>query len=81
MRYKRFAISALFLTRLFEEGAINDRFKCVKGLPKDTRFVHLIQNITDYGLIYLVVEHESFPELKVGEEIPTIEIRFEKLYA
>lgn len=70
MRYKRVIISGEFFTMLATEN--NEiHAKCVNGLPKGTRFRYVIPE--PYYGVAMVVEHESFPELKDGDEIPTFE--------
>lgn len=67
MRYKRVLISGVLLVSMFEEGKVIHA-KCVKGLPSGTKFCYSFP-YENYG-IYIVVEHELFPELKNGDEIP-----------
>lgn len=70
MKYKRVRISGVFLTNLSVEGQ-ESHAKCIKGLPEGTKFVYAIPEPANG--IWMVVEHESFPELKDGDIIPEFE--------
>ena len=52
--------------------------QCITGLPVGTRF---ISTYVDTGsmIVYLVVEHASFKELKIGEIIPQVTIKLAPL--
>ena len=67
MKYRRIQISGLMLIHLCGVGNIFHS-KCIEGLPIGARFAYCLPDSV-YG-IYIVVEHESFDELKDGDEIP-----------
>jgi len=67
MRYKKILISGILLTRIMEKG-YTFHAKCVEGIPKDSKFCYSIPD-TING-IWIVIEHESFPELADGDIIP-----------
>lgn len=48
-------------------------FKCVKGLPEGTKFIKLSNQ--DIFEIFIIVSHESFPELHSEDPIPEFEPR------
>lgn len=77
MRYKRFKLNIDFLVTRFVEG-MEFHYKCIQGLPEGTKYVRAGHDW--YGDVWVTVEHESFPELKNGDEIPNIEIKFNKLW-
>lgn len=70
VRYMRITVSGQFLTLAAIEGH-EVHAKCVKGLPEGTVFKYAIPDAA-YG-ISMVVEHESFAELKDGDLIPIFE--------
>jgi len=62
------------LLQFFSE---NEHHYRAHGLPQDARY---IRSDVDYlGYCRILVEHPSFPELKDGEEIPQINLTFEKI--
>jgi len=63
-------MSGAFLVNIMEEG-LKVTVKCVKGVPKGTSFKYSIPDAY-YG-IWLVIENESFPLLKDGDEIPIMD--------
>lgn len=67
MRYRKVMINGDFLCMMLTEG--NEiKHKCIKGLPAGSRFAY---SFTDgYHAIWMVIEHESFDELKSGDIIP-----------
>lgn len=67
MKAKRILISGILLTKVMVAGE-ETKMRCVKGLPPGTRFLYGYPE-ANYG-IWLVVVHDSFPELKDGELIP-----------
>lgn len=67
MRLKRVGISGVLLTNMFEDG-LEIHAKIIKGLPKGTQFMYSIPS-ANYG-IEIVVQHESFDDLKDGDLIP-----------
>ena len=62
-------VSGVFLTGICINGKL-PTIEVTEGLPEGTKFAYAIPDMT-YG-IWMVVEHESFPELKDGEIIPVI---------
>lgn len=69
MRYKRVMIHPYLFVKWFEEG--NEiHAKCIKGLPKDSKFAYIYQS--DSYWINVVFEHESFEKLKDGDLIPIL---------
>lgn len=66
-RYKKVLISGWFLAEQAIEGSEHN-FKTIKGLPSGTKFAYAIPSDT-YG-IWIVVEHDSFPEVQDGTIIP-----------
>jgi hypothetical protein len=50
--------------------------RCIKGLPMGAR---LVRSFTDErrGVAALVFEHESFDEVRLGEELPVIDVWFD----
>lgn len=73
MRYKRFKAHIQFITNSCIEGKTYT-FKCVKGLPEGVKYVRAGHDFE--GNIFVIVEHESFPEIKNGDLIPELEILF-----
>lgn len=69
-RMKRILISGHFLVSLMEEGEILHA-KCIKGLPKDCRFLWSIPDT--WNGIWIVIEHPSFEEINDGDIIPIFE--------
>ena len=52
--------------------------QCLTGLPVGTRFISSYVDVNTM-LVYLVVEHESFKELEIGQPIPQVTIRLAPL--
>lgn len=73
MKYKRIKIPLATLIFWFTENK-EYHFKCVQGLPENSKYVRAGHN--QDGDMFIIVEHESFPELKHGDIIPEIEILF-----
>lgn len=49
-----------------------------EGLPSDCKFCYAIPTYC-YGIFDFVIEHESFPELVSGAEIPVLPIIFKRI--
>ena len=74
MKYKYFRVHMHVAVSFFSEGEKHYR---AFGLPQGARY---IRSDVDYlGHCRIVVEHHSFPELKDYEEIPEINVTFEKV--
>lgn len=77
MKYMRVRVHAGYIVDMLTYGSIF-YCRCIEGLPVGTKFVYAIPD-TMYG-IWIVVEHESFDELKQGQIIPEYPApRLEKL--
>lgn len=73
MRYKRFKAHLHFIVNSCIEGK-EYHFKCVKGLPEKAKYIRAGHDMN--GDIWVIVEDESFPEVKSGAIIPELEIEF-----
>lgn len=67
MRYMRVKFYTPFLMELLIQDKIIHA-QVIKGLPIGTKFCYFLSS--QYYTLELVVTHESFPELKDGDEIP-----------
>jgi len=68
MRLKRFILHEILFINMFKSREMH--FKVINGLPDDARFVRWFQ--TD-GRIEVVVESDSFEELKDEDVIPSLD--------
>lgn len=76
MRYKRILIHGQLLTNFMITGIIPS-IRCIDGLPEGTKFVYAIPSY--HRGVLIVVEHESFLNLRDGAEIPEfLSPKFEK---
>ena len=73
MRYKRFKAHLDFIVKSCIEGK-EYHFKCIKGLPEGTKYIRAGHD--ELANIFVIVEHESFPEVKYGDLIPELNILF-----
>lgn len=48
----------------------------VLGLPEGTEFHAALINRQKLGAIELLIEHESLPEVAIGDEIPKVKANF-----
>lgn len=71
MKYKKILVNGEFLIKMSEENNIIHA-RCIKGLPEGTKFCYSIPTNEYYG-IYIVIEHESFPNLNEGDLIPNMD--------
>lgn len=77
-RLKVFYISGYFLREMFTMG-LSKNYEILKGLPKTTVFMYAFPAQNTHG-IGLVFADESFDELKLGQEIPILEIKITITY-
>lgn len=77
MRYKYIRYNLDFLVANCVEGK-ESHFKCIVGLPKGTKFIRFGHD--HIGNLTVVVEHESFPDIKEYDSIEETNIMFNKLY-
>jgi hypothetical protein len=76
-RFKYIAANAEFLIRILRNGCIMD--KVLNPLPEDTQFVRGGNDAM--GNMYIVIQSQSFEELKENDEIPFYgHILFEKAF-
>ena len=78
MRYKRVAVTNQFFLGIMVEGN-SYNFQVTKGVPKNTRVISVHPDISRIGVVEVVVEHESFPDLKEGDEIPYTSLEMKKI--
>ena len=87
MRVTTFPVDSKFLVELFREGSyiadFDERLKVIEGIPKGAvlRDIRYIDEGANRGVLQLLVEHESFPELGDGDSIWTThtkEVLFER---
>lgn len=72
MRYKILNIHPLFFIHISQHGTEKVRI-IENSLPEDTKFIRSFTNDTSgWGSISLVIESESFEDLKEGDIIPSI---------
>lgn len=77
MRYKYVRTHLPFIINTFIQNK-ESHFRCVVGLPEGTKYIRAGH---DYmGNMYMIVEHESFPDIDENSEIEEINILFEKVY-
>jgi hypothetical protein len=62
-----------FLTAIATQGNGLERCMCIKGLPETAKFKYSETDDTD-GVLILVYEDESFPDLGIGEPVPVHDV-------
>jgi len=77
MRYKYIKYSLDFLVKNCIEGK-ESHFKCIVGLPEGTKFIRFGHD--HMGNLSIIVEHESFPEIKEYDEISEVNVLFNEIY-
>lgn len=75
VKAKRLAISPEVLFNVMQT---NSAWRVSKGIPKDARMRGFTLDPYTQTL-FLFVEHESFPEVEVGEVLPLMETLFKKI--
>jgi hypothetical protein len=78
MKFMRVTVSMKLIMDLLTTG--NEvHIRVIEGLPEGTKFAYMMPSL-EYGRMELVVEHESFPELRNGQLIPPLPLpRLEKI--
>lgn len=68
MKWKRIRINLTVFMRIMTQDAVIN-VKTLKGIPTGTQFINLCV-YPHIGMIEMIIQHESFPDLKQGDEIP-----------
>ena len=55
----------------FHIRGFKGELEIINPIPEDAKFVRVYQDGI-FGVLHIVIESESFPELKDGDEIPLI---------
>jgi len=81
MKHKILKISPFMFLSMCKEDTINVRV-VANILPKDAKFIRAYtDDYTGWGYISLIIESESFEEIKEGDVIPILPYPiFEKIY-
>jgi hypothetical protein len=70
MRYAKIRCSSELLISMMKEGYETHVKVIENGLPQDARFKYAFQFD---GWVYLVVESDSFDDIKEGDKIPELD--------
>lgn len=68
-RRKMFPIATDILRQMITEGA-EVRYRITQGLPADAKILDVCPDIFNIGSVTLLVQSESFDELKDGDQYP-----------
>ena len=66
MRLRRIELTAGFLAGLFIEHEVHPAFAVVTGVPPDAQLIHIELDNRHVGVVSLIFEHPSFPEVADG---------------
>lgn len=79
MRYKILVLSPYIILEIFKHNVSSVRI--IKDtIPEDADFVRAFTNDpTGWGNIGLIIESDSFDDVKEGEQIPILDPQFEKV--
>lgn len=68
-RFMGFQVPFRLLIELMQEGADPIKLKCIKGVPKDAKFITSYEEKQSSAVV-LVFEHPSFPLTEMGSLFP-----------
>ncbi len=79
MRLSKVAVSTELMMDIMTRGWNTQFTECVEGIPEDSKFSYSYSD-DNTGRLYFVVEHETFLDLKIGDDIPELRATFKKWY-
>lgn len=80
MKLAKISASHEFILQMMIQGWNAQFAECESGLPEGTELVYSYTS-DSRQTVYFVVSHESFEDIKLGDDIPELRPQFRKWYS